>query len=71
MAASPHDIVPDADVLTSLREALNQRPGWRGYSPHQLAVLLFLHGYTSKPAEDFDVESALEALLDEDGELLT
>jgi hypothetical protein len=31
-------------------------------------VLLFLHGYTSEPAEDFDVEAALPfALEDREG----
>ena len=48
-----------AGVLVALRDAFSERPDWRGFSPHQLSVLPFLHGYTSEPAEDFDVEAAL------------
>jgi hypothetical protein len=57
-----------AAVLAALRDAFSERLGWRGSSPHQLSVLLFLHGYTSEPAEDFDVEAALPfALEDREG----
>ena len=57
-----------AAVLAALRDAFSERPDWRGFSPHQLSVLLFLHGYTSEPAEDFDVEAALPfALEDREG----
>ncbi len=38
-------------VLVAQRDAFSERPDWRGYSPHQLSVLMFLHGYTSGPAE--------------------
>jgi len=55
-------------VLPALREALGQRPGWGGFGPHQLSVLLFLHGYLSAPPEDLDVETALPfALEDREG----
>ena len=57
-----------AAVLAALRDAFSERPDWRGFSPHQLSVLLFSHGYTSEPAEDFDVEAALPfALEDREG----
>jgi hypothetical protein len=47
-------------VMPALREAFSQRPDWRGFGARQLSVLLFLHGYLSEPAEDFDdVEAAL------------
>jgi len=42
-----------------LREAFSQRPEWRGFFPRQLSVLLFLHGYTTEPAEEFEVAAAL------------
>ena len=46
-------------VLPILREAFSQRPDWRGFSPRQLSVLMFLHGYTTEPAEEFEVAAAL------------
>ena len=52
-------------VLPALREALGQRPDWRGFGAHQLSVLLFLHGYLSAPPEDFDVEAALPFALED------
>lgn len=52
-------------VLPALREALGQRPEWRGFAAHQLSVLLFLHGYLSTPPEDFDVEAALPFALED------
>jgi hypothetical protein len=39
-------------------------PDWRSYSPHQLSVLMFLHGYPREPAEDFDLEAALSSALE-------
>lgn len=55
-------------VLPALREALGQRPEWRGFDARQLSVLLFLHGYLSTPPEDADVEAAVPfALEDRDG----
>ena len=53
-----------AGVLVALRDAFSERPDWRGFSPHQLSVLMFLHGYTSEPAKDFDVEAALPFALE-------
>ena len=52
-------------VLPALREAFGQRPNWRGFAPHQLSVLLFLHGYLSAPPEDLDVEAALPFALED------
>jgi hypothetical protein len=52
-------------VLPALREAFGQRPDWRGFGAHQLSVLLFLHGYTSVPAEDIDVEAAVPWALED------
>jgi len=48
-----------AGVLPILREAFSQRPEWRGYSPHQLSVLMFLHGYTTEPADELEIAAAL------------
>jgi hypothetical protein len=49
----------EQDVLSALREAFSQRLEWHGFSPHQLSVVLFLHGYLLIPPADFNVESAL------------
>jgi hypothetical protein len=55
-------------VLPTLREAFSQRPDWRGFSPHQLSVLMFLYGYSAVPLEEFDIEAALPfALEDSEG----
>lgn len=55
-------------VLPALREAFGQRPDWRGFGAHQLAVLMFLRGYLSVPPEDLDVEAAIPfALEDREG----
>ena len=54
-----------AGVLPVLREAFSQRPEWRCFSPRQLSVLMFLHGYTSGPAGDFDVGAALPFALED------
>lgn len=53
-----------AGVLLTLREAFGQRPDWRSFSPRQLSVLMFLHGYTSELAEEFDVAAALPFALE-------
>ena len=50
-------------VLPALREAFSKRPEWRRFSPRQLSVLMFLHGYLSTPPEDLDVEAALPSAL--------
>src|SRR5918997_5454894 len=55
----------EAAVMPALREAFSQRPDWRGFGARQLSVFLFLHGYLSEPAEDFDVEAALPFALDD------
>ena len=54
-------------VLPPLREALGQRPEWRGFDARQLSMLLFLHGYLSAPPEDTDVEAALPFALEDRG----
>jgi len=54
-----------AGVLPILREAFSERPDWRSYSPRQLSVLMFLHGYTVEPAADFAVAAALPFALEE------
>lgn len=51
-------------VLPTLREAFSQRPDWRGFSPRQLSVLMFLHGYTTEPAEEFEIAAALPFALE-------
>jgi len=57
--------VSGADVLPAVRDAFSERPDWRGFSPYQLSVLMFLHGYTPEPAEDFAVAAALPFALEE------
>lgn len=52
-------------VLPILREAFSQRPDWRGFSPRQLSVLMFLHGYTSEPAEELEIAAALPFALED------
>jgi hypothetical protein len=52
-------------VLTILREAFSQRPEWRGFSPRQPSVLMFLHGYTTEPAEEFEIAAALPFALED------
>ena len=55
-------------VLPALREALGQRPKWRGFDARQLSILMFFHGYLSAPPEDADVEAAIPpALVDREG----
>lgn len=55
----------EQEVLPALREAFSQRPDWRQFSPHQLSVLLFLHGHLPTPPADFDVEAALPFALED------
>jgi pimeloyl-ACP methyl ester carboxylesterase len=57
--------VSAAGVLPTLREAFGQRPAWREFSPRQLSVLMFLHGYTSEPAEEFEIAAALPFALED------
>ena len=52
-------------VLPILREACSQRPEWRAFSPRQLSILMFLHGYTSEPVEEFDIAAALPFALED------
>jgi hypothetical protein len=52
-------------ALLALREALSQRPEWRKFSPRQLSVLMFLHGYSVVPLDDFDIEAALPFALED------
>jgi hypothetical protein len=54
-----------AGVLPILREAFSQRPEWRGFSPRQLSVLMFLHGYTTEPTEEFEIAAALPFALED------
>jgi hypothetical protein len=57
--------VNGAGVLPTLREAFSQRPDWREFSPRPLSVLMFLHGYTSEPAEEFEIAAALPFALED------
>jgi hypothetical protein len=52
-------------VLPILREAFSQRPEWRDFSPRQLSVLMFLHSYTTEPAEEFEIAAALSFALED------
>ena len=52
-------------VLPILREAYFQRPEWRAFSPRQLSILMFLHGNTSEPLEEFDIAAALPFALED------
>ena len=45
-------------ALPVLRQVFSERPDWRDFSPRQLSVLMFLHGYTNEPAEEFEVAAA-------------
>jgi hypothetical protein len=57
--------VSAAGVLPVLRQAFSERPDWRGFSPRQLSVLMFLHGYTTEPAEEFEISAALPFALED------
>ena len=52
-------------VLPILREAFSQRPDWWDFSPRQLSVLLFLYGYTTEPAEEFEIAASLPFALED------
>jgi hypothetical protein len=54
-----------ASVLPVLREAFSQRPDWRSFSPRQLSVLMFLHGYLLEPPEDFEVATAVPLAIED------
>ena len=54
-----------ARVLSVLREAFSQRPEWHSFSPRQLSILMFLHGYTSEPVEEFDIAAAMPFALED------
>ena len=53
------------EALPVLREAFSPRPEWRGFSPHQLSVLMFLNGYSPVPPDDFDIEASLPFALED------
>ncbi len=55
----------EEEVLPALREAFSQRPEWRGFSPRQLSILLFLYGYSSRPPKETDVEAATPFALED------
>jgi hypothetical protein len=57
--------VSAAGVLPVLREDFSQRPNWRDFSPRQLSVLMFLHGYTSEPAQEVEIAAALPFALED------
>jgi hypothetical protein len=57
--------VSAASVLPVLRQVFSERPDWRDFSPRQLSVLMFLHGYTTEPAEEFEVAAALPFALED------
>jgi hypothetical protein len=57
--------VSAAGVLPVLREAFSQRPDWRGFSPRQLSVLMFLHGYTTEAAGEFEISATLPFALED------
>ena len=52
-------------VLPILCEAFSQRPEWRAFSPRQLNIRMFLHGYTSEPIEQFDIAATLPFALED------
>jgi hypothetical protein len=53
------------EALPILREAFSQRPEWRQFSSRQLSILMFLHGYSPEPLEEFDIEAALPFALED------
>ena len=55
----------EQEALPTLREAFSQRPEWRRFSPHQLSVLMFLHGYSAAPLSNFGIEAALPFALED------
>jgi hypothetical protein len=54
-----------ADVLPIFRETFSQRPNRRMFSPRQLSILMYLHGYTTEPAEEFEIAAALPFALED------
>lgn len=54
-----------AGVLPVLRQVFSERPERRDFSPRQLSVLMFLHGYTTEPAEEFEIAAALPFALED------
>jgi hypothetical protein len=57
--------MPMSAAFPILREAFSQRPDWRGNSPRQLSILLYLYGYTTEPLEEFEVATALPSALED------
>jgi hypothetical protein len=55
----------EQEALPALREAFNQRPEWRRFSPRQLSILMFLYGYSPEPLVEFDIEAALPFALED------
>jgi hypothetical protein len=57
--------VSAAGVPPVLRQVFSERPGWRGFSPRQPSVLMFLDGYAAEPAEELEVAFALPFALED------
>jgi hypothetical protein len=55
----------EQEALPILREALSQRPDWRGFSPRQLSLLMMFYGYSPEPLEEFDIQAALPFALED------
>jgi hypothetical protein len=55
----------EQEALPTLREAFSRRPEWREFSSRQLSILMFLHGYSPVPLEEFDIEAALPFALED------
>jgi hypothetical protein len=53
------------EALPTLREAFSQRLEWRRFSSRQLSILMFLHGYSLEPLDEFDIEAALPFALED------
>ena len=53
------------EALPTLRESFSQRPEWQRFSSRQLSILMFLHGYSPEPLEEFDIEAALPFALED------
>ena len=75
MTLSPDSLYPNKpdggdDVLAALREFLARHREAAAYGPETLAELFFEFRYLPQRPEVFEVEVALEALRDDEGELL-
>jgi hypothetical protein len=54
--------VPPASSLSSGRRSPSALTGG---APRQLSILMYLHGYTTAPAEEFEVAAALPFALED------